>query len=86
MKNRQKVIAHAKARWEKNWSYFNAYGKLRIILEFELAGRRSLAQYDPVYVAVTEHVMRLSPVEAEKILKSERQIARHAMIIKLTRL
>jgi hypothetical protein len=86
MKNRQKVIAFAKERWNRDWSFFNAYGKLRIILECELAGRRSLGEHDPVYRAVRAHVERISAVEVTKIIKSERQIARHAMIIKLTRL
>ena len=80
----RKVAAWAKRRWEKNWSYYNAFGKLRIWLEYKLAGDRSLSRYDPVYVAVEEYSSNFNQAEAEKILKDERQIARHAMIIRLT--
>ena len=61
-----------------DWNFFNAYGRLRIILVDELG--------HDAYPAISEYVDHISPVEAEKIIKSEREIARHAMIIKLTRL
>jgi hypothetical protein len=77
-KRREQLAINWGAGKGTDWNFFNAYGRLRIILVDELG--------HDAYPEITDYVDHISPVEAEKIIKSERQIARHAMIIKLTRL
>jgi hypothetical protein len=63
-----------------NW--FNAFGKLRIALYVAVGAKGN----NKLTLSCSRYVEQFNQAEAEAILQDERQIARHAMIIKLTRL
>jgi hypothetical protein len=68
---------------QEGWAGLNSYGRLKVILMVELGCKFA---FDPVYDEVCEYVEHFNQGGAEAVLNDKRQIARHAMIIKLTRL
>jgi hypothetical protein len=83
VKRMQRRMDFVKRVGSSTWNELNSYGKLKACIMSDLGCRY---MFDEVYDRVQKYVENFSPVEAEAILKDEAQIARHAMIIKLTRL